>query len=159
MTACAVGQGSDGPSNNHSLYSVLSRAQVCETPEAVLACTKRDFDTRNPAHLGKNPMHPRGACQVRETRCCCSCVPLQVLLTNTSLSRLYIRRCGVKAAGTKAIAAALHRHPALTNLDLAENPEVSAAGLQGFASSLQAWRRFELRTKSRRCNGLRVRES
>ena len=53
-------------------------------------------------------MHPRGALQVRGT-CCCSCVPLQVLLTNTSLSRLYIRRCGVKAAGAKAIAAALHR--------------------------------------------------
>lgn len=82
-----------------------------------------------------------------------------MLLTNTSLSRLYIRRCGVKAAGAKAIATALHRHPALTNLDLAENPEVSAAGLQGFASTLQVWLRSELRTKSRRCKGLPVCQS
>ena len=51
--------------------------------------------------------------------------PAQVLLTNTSLKKVVIRRSGLAAAGATALAAALRGHPNLSELDLMDNPEVS----------------------------------
>jgi len=70
----------------------------------------------------KAPFHARNSHNI--LRLTQTLVPHQVLLTNTSLSRLVVRRSGVAAGGSTAIAAALRNHPCLEELDLMDNPEV-----------------------------------
>ena len=60
----------------------------------------------------------------------------QVLLTNSSLTKLVIRRSGLATSGAASVAAALRVHPQLSELDLMDNAEVGDDGVSHLAGGL-----------------------